>query len=224
MTTSTVILDPDVAGLYPDRYRGVRHRVTTVLAVAAPILLTISNVAIPRLTGSTTEIVAQLPGVVDRLLVVKLVYALASLLMITLVCALWRITAARGGALRFLGGSLVILGAICNALGEVVDAYLAWGMHGGAVPAGAQVRVFDLLDNSTAALPISFLAVPVMSLGLVVLMIGVSMARVVPLWLPLLTIAGGLAAGFTGTGAASLVGLLWALPIAGITVAVSRRP
>ena len=224
MTTSPVILDPRSTHPELDPSRNIRYAVTTALAVAAPILFTISNVALPRLSGSTADVVAQLPGVLDRLLVVKLFYALGSALMITLVIALWRVTVTRGGIVRLVGGVLVIFGAGCNALGEVVDGYLAFGMHGGAVAAASQVKVFDLLDSATAALPISFLAIPVMSLGLVVMMVGVAMARVVPVWLPALTIVGGIAAGFVGVGVLSLIGLLWALPVAAIAVIVSRRP
>ena len=119
-------------------------------------------------------------------------------------------------------GVLLVIGAVSNALGEVVDGYDAWGLHAAAVAPAAQVRLFDLLDNSAAALPVSFLAVPVMAIGLVVAMAGVLRARVAPWWLPALVIAGGLVAGFAGSGPLALIGLVWSLGTAAVVLLVAR--
>ena len=88
------------------------------------------------------------------------------------------------------------------------------------------MRFFDLLDNSAAALPIGFVAIPVLSLGLLLLMVGVLLSRVVPAWLPALVIVGAVASGFVGTGIASALGLVWALPAGAIVwlVATGRAP
>src|SRR3984957_13547281 len=162
----TTVLEPGPRRPDGDPTRGWRFGVLTGVAVAAPLLFTLSNVFLPVLHGSNASVVAQIPAVANRLLAVKLLYALASLLLIALAVAIWRIDTRRGAVLRFTGGVLLIIGAVSNALGEVVDGYFAWGMHQAAIPAAGQVRMFDLLDNSSAALPVSFLAIPVMSLGL----------------------------------------------------------
>ena len=83
-------------------------------------------------------------------------------------------------------------------------------------------RLFDLLDNSSAALPDSFLAIPVMSLGLLIAMIGLLKARVLPWWLPAAVIVGGVASGFVGSGAVALIGLIWSLAAVGIVVILAR--
>jgi hypothetical protein len=218
----TTVLEPGTRRPDGDPTRGWRFGVLTGVAVAAPLLFTLSNVFLPVLHGSNASVVAQIPVVANRLLAVKLVYALASLLLIALAIAIWRIDTRRGAVLRFTGGVLLIIGAVSNALGEVVDGYFAWGMHQAAIPAAGQVRVFDLLDNSSAALPVSFLAIPVMSLGLLIMMVGLLKARALPWWLPALVIVGGLASGFAGSGAVALIGLTWSLGAAGIVVMLAR--
>ncbi|MBO1755692.1 hypothetical protein [Allobranchiibius sp. CTAmp26] len=146
-TQTATVLDPTVPRLDSDPTRALRAATTTVLAVAAPVLFTLSNVALPDLGGSTANVVAHIPAVADRLLAVHLVYALASLLLVLLAVALWRIDTRRGAVLRYVGGALLIVGGISNALGEVVDGYLAWGMHHATVDSAAQVRVLDFLTS-----------------------------------------------------------------------------
>jgi hypothetical protein len=218
----TAVLEPDASRLDGDPTRRWRFAVTTGVAAAAPLLFTLSNVFLPVLRGSNASVVAHIPAVANRLLAVKLVYALASLLLIALAVAIWRTDTRRGAVLRFTGGVLLIIGAVSNALGEVVDGYFAWGMHHADIPAAGQVRLFDLLDNSSAALPVSFLALPVMSLGLLIAMAGLLKARVLPWWLPVLVIVGGLASGFVGSGVLALIGLTWSLGAAGIVVILAR--
>jgi hypothetical protein len=222
--TSTVstVLEPDDLRLDDDPTRAWRSGLTTVLAAAAPVLFTLSNVIMPVLHGSNTAVVAHIPAVADRLLATKLGYALASLLLVFVAVALWRLGGRRGALLRFGGGLLLIVGAVSNALGEVVYGYAGWAMHQAGVVPVAQVRVFDLLDNSAAALPLSFLAIPVLSLGLVLIMVGVLRAGVVPWWLPVLIIVGGLAAGFAPEGIPSLAGLVWSVAAAVLVVRIAR--
>jgi hypothetical protein len=218
----TAVLEPDAPRLDSDPTRGWRFAATTGVAAAAPLLFTLSNVFLPVLHGSNASVVAHIPAVANRLLAIKLVYALASLLLIALAVAIWHIDTRRGSVLRFTGGVLLIIGAVSNALGEVVDGYFAWGMQHAAIQTAGQIRLFDLLDKSGAALPVSFLAIPVMSLGLLIAMIGLLRAHVLPWWLPVLVIVGGLASGFVGSGAVALVGLIWSLGAAGIVLILAR--
>ena len=216
------VLEPDAIRPDGDPTRPWRFGVMTAVAAAAPLLFTLSNVFLPPLHGSNASVVAHIPAVANRLLAAKLVYALGSLLLIALAVAIWRIDTRRGAVLRFSGGVLLIIGAVSNALGEVVDGYFAWGMHHAAIPAVGQVRLFDLLDHSSAALPVSFWAIPVMSLGLVLAMVGLLQARVLPWWLPTAVIVGGLISSFFGSGAAALIGLIWSVAAAGLVILLAR--
>ena len=219
---SAAVLEPDELRQDLDPTRAWRFGLTTVLAAAAPVLFTLSNVVMPVLHGSNASVVAHIPPVAGRLLATKLSYALSSLLLVFLAVAIWRVSERRGAILRFGGGVLLIVGAVSNALGEVVYGYSAWAMHHAGIAQAGQVRVFSLLDNSAAALPVSFLAIPVMSIGLVLAMVGVLRAGTVPWWLPALVIVGGIASGFAGDGMLSLVGLIWSVAVAVIVVQIAR--
>jgi len=221
-SVSTAVLEPADLQLDHDPTRAWRSGLTTVLAAAAPVLFTLSNVVMPVLHGSNASVVAHIPAVADRLLATKLGYALSSLLLVFLAVALWRAGNRRGAVLRFGGGLLLIIGAVSNALGEVVYGYAGWTMHQAAIAPAGQVRVLNLLDNSAAALPLSFLAIPVMSIGLVLAMAGVLRAGTVRWWLPVLAIVGGIAAGFAGDGIPALIGLVWSVAVAVLVVQIAR--
>lgn len=221
-SVSTAVLEPDDLRLEHDPTRAWRFRMTTALAAAAPVLFTLSNVVMPVLHGSNASVVAHIPPVAGRLLATKFGYALSSLLLVFLAVAIWRMGQRRGGILRFAGGVLLIIGGVSNALGEVVFGYSAWGMHRAGIAQAGQVRVFNLLDNSAAALPLSFLAIPVLLAGLLLIMVGVLRAGIVPWWLPVLVIVGGFAAGFAPVGIPSLVGLVWSVATAAIVVQIAR--
>src|ERR1700753_3655264 len=179
----TTVLEPA-----EDPPRTWRSGLTTALAVAAPLLFTLSNVVMPALGRSNASVVAHIPAVAGRLLATNLIYALAPRLLVCLAVSRWRATPRAGTVLRFAGGVLLIVGGVSNALGEVVYGYDGWGLHAAAVAPAGQVRLFDLLDHSPAALPVSFLAIPVLSLGLLLAMAGLLPARGVPWVLPALVI------------------------------------
>lgn len=220
--TDPTLLDPGIRRPEADPTVGWRRSATTAAAVAAPVLFTVSNVALPKLTGSDADVVAHIPPVADQLLASHLLYALASLLFIPMTIALWRIRVRRGSVLRYTGGLLLVVGATSNALGEVVDGYLGWGLHRATVDRAGQVRLFHLLDNSAAALPISFIAIPLLFLGLLVMMVGVIRARVVPTWLPTLAVVGSAGSAVVGVGAPALAGLVWSFAVAALVVLVAR--
>lgn len=173
-----------------DPTRFLRRRAMVWAAVAAPALFIAGSALTPSLPSKTEQVVPKLPPVADRLLAAHLVVTVASLLFLPFAMALWRVPARRGAVLRLTGGLLLVVGMISNALGETTDAYTAWaGVRVGLDPA-AQIRLLDKLDSSAAGLPISFLAVPVSILGLILLAVGVLRARVVPLWAPVLLLVG----------------------------------
>src|ERR1700760_783721 len=124
----TTVLEPAALQADDDPTRTWRSGLTPALAVAAPLLFTLSNVVMPALGRSNASVVAHIPAVAGRLLATKLIYALASLLLVFLAVALWRVTARAGAVLRFAGGVLLIVGGVSNALGEVVYGYDGWGL------------------------------------------------------------------------------------------------
>jgi hypothetical protein len=220
---SPTVLDPGDRIVAADPTARPRDALTAAMAVLGPVLFVLSNVVYPSLGRSNAAVVAHVAPIAGRVLATHLLYAVASLLLVPFAVVLCRITARRGSVLRFAGAVLIVLGAISNALGEAVLAYSAWGMARASVPGAAQVRFFDLLDRSNAALPIGFVAIPVLSLGLLLAMAGVALSRAVPVWLPVAAVVGALVSGVVGTGLPSAVGFVWAAAAVAIVVLIGRR-
>lgn len=142
MTVSiqTTELDPLTPPAETDPTRLLRGQLLSGLAVVAPVLFTLSNVVMPKVSGSTAKhLVERIPAVADQLLGASVLYAVASLLLIALPLAVWRIDTRRGSALRLAVGVLVVIGAASNAFGGVVQGYLAWGMHNSDVARASQL-------------------------------------------------------------------------------------
>jgi hypothetical protein len=183
-----------------DPTRRLRRRATVWAAVAAPALFIAGSSLSPKLPSKVAEVVPKLPPIADRLLAAHLLVSLASLLFLPFTVALWRIPARRGAALRFAGGLLLMIGMVSNALGETTDAYAAWDGVRSSVDPATQVRLLEKLDSSAAGLPISFLAIPVALLGLVLLTVGVLRSRLVPIWAPIVLLVGLALSGVVSAG------------------------
>lgn len=205
-----------------DPTRHVRRRLALGGAVVAPIGFVLSNVLLPHLPTKTAQVVPKLPPVIDRLLTAHLLYALASLLFVPFVLVVWRNPARRGAALRLTGGLLLLVGMVSNALGEVTSGYLAWSAVTTNVDQAAQIRMLDRLDNSAAALPISFLAIPVAILGMLLLAIGVLRSRALPAWAPWTLIAGLVLSAAPSSGVLGLLGLVFAVGAAATAILSDR--
>ncbi|GIG30193.1 hypothetical protein [Cellulomonas marina] len=189
---------------------GLRRRLTTALALAAPPLLVLGNALMPALPRDPAQAVAAVPAVADRYLAAALMYALASLLHVPFVLALWRVGTRRGAWLRFGGGAVLVLAMVLNALSLVLWGYLLWGSARAGLPDELQVRLGAALDGSAATLPVSFLAVPLAVLGMLALAAGLLRSRVVPHWAVGLWVVGVLASASVGAGPLALVGLVGA--------------
>ena len=87
----TTISSPEPEDVDPTR--DVRRRLTLAAAVVAPVGFVLSNVLLPHLPTKTAQVVPKLPAVIDRLLTAHLLYALASLLFVPFVVAVWRLPA-----------------------------------------------------------------------------------------------------------------------------------
>lgn len=209
-TAAPALLDPaEVAGR-PDPSAATGRAIVLGLAVVGPVLLLIGGVIAPDLGGSNTTVLAHVPPVADQLLAAHLLNTAGSLAYLATILTTLRIRVGQGAVLRLVGGAIAILGLLSNALGETLDGYAAWAGARAHVPVAAQARLFDVLDASPAALPVSWVAIPVLALGGVVLWIGVLRAhRVVPIWAPILAIAGTLLiAAIGGAGPVQLVGVI----------------
>lgn len=209
MTTSAVspasdLAPPDVA----DPTVLVRRRAAVVLGAVASPLLVAANAWLPSLGESAKEAVTTLQadlGTADRFLAAQLVYALASLLFIPFVVVLWRNTAARGRVLRLVGGALLIVAMLSNALSLTLMGYLLWlGARGGA-DLDSLVRMLTFSESSSATLPVSFIAIPAAVLGLLVLAAGVLQSRSLPRFAPWLMIVGTVVFAAAGPGVMALL-------------------
>lgn len=218
-----VVLDPDDVRAELDPTRGVREWLVVGAAASAPVLFTLSNVLLPDLSGSTAHVVAHLPAVAGRLIAVKLLYAVASLLFLPLVSVLLRPNVRRGSWLRLSGGVLVVVGVASNAFGEIADGYTAWGAVRAHVDAASQVRLLDQLGNGAVTLPISFLAIPVFSVGVLVLMVGLLRSRSVPPWMPWLVIVGAVLAVPAGVGVTALLGIVYSAGLVALVLYLARQ-
>ena len=199
----------------------VRRRTAVVLGAVAGPLLVAANAWIPSLGESAREAVTTLEAdssTADRFLVAQLAYALASLLFIPLVLVVWRDTAARGRVLRLIGGTLIVIAMVANALSLTLWGYLMWlGARGGA-DEDSLVRMMTFSDSSAATLPVSFIAIPIAVLGLLVLGAGVLRSGSLPRWAPWLLIVGTVIFAAAQPGVA---GLLLGVPFAvGATMVV----
>ncbi|WP_375400490.1 hypothetical protein [uncultured Amnibacterium sp.] len=206
------VLDPAEVVARPLAADVARHRVALGLAVLGPILLLAGTVASPDLGGTNAQVLANVPAVADQLLTAHLLNTAGSLAYVVTVLVTLRIPAKVGSVLRLIGGVVAMAGFISNALGEVLDGYAAWAGAVAHVPPAIEARLFDVLDAAPAALPVSWLAIPVAVLGGIVLWIGVLRAhRVVPLWAPVVAIVGAVISALVPTGPLALLGVVGAV-------------
>lgn len=206
------VLDPAEVVARPLASDVVRHRLALGLAMAGPILLLAGTVASPDLGGTNAQVLASVPPVAGQLLIAHLLNTAGSLAYVVTVLVTLSIPVRAGSVLRLIGGVIAIGGFISNALGEVLDGYAAWAGAVAHVPPAVEARLFDVLDAAPAALPVSWLAIPVAVLGGIVLWIGALRAhRVVPLWAPVAAIVGAVISALVPIGPLALLGIVGAV-------------
>lgn len=208
-TTAPTVLDPAEVAARPISASIAGHRLVLALAVAGPVLLLAGGVAGPDLGGSNAQVLARVPQVAGQLLTAHLLNTAGSFAYVATVLVTMRVRARAGSVLRLIGGIVAIVGFLSNALGEVLDGYTAWAGAAAHIPGAVQARLFDVLDASPAALPVSWLAIPVLVVGGIVLWVGVLRAhRVVPLWAPITAIVGAALSAAAGSGVLALLGVV----------------
>lgn len=218
-----VVLNPQEVLSRPLGATVLRERTGVLLAIAAPVLLLLGTVLTPQLSGSNSAVLAALPRVADQLLAAHLINIVASMSYIATVLVTWRIPERAGSVLRLVGGSVAILGFVSNALGEALDGYAAWAGAKAGVPVGSLARLFDYLDGAPAALPVSWLAIPVATVGGLVMWLGVLRAyRAVPVWAPIVAIVGTLITAALATGPLALLGVAGTAGAVAVTLYAAR--
>ena len=161
--------------------------IAKLLLLAGPVLLFTGYALHPDLPQDAA---AALPEVTDArgmTLAAKLIIAVGSLVMIPLILQVrHQMAAHRGRSVATAGAALVTIGMASNALSQATYGYLLWWVTDPDVSRAAGVRVADVATTETAAtLPVSFLAVPVFGVGLLLVAGGLWRARSVPGWAPI---------------------------------------
>lgn len=163
----------------------------------------------------------------DALLASRLLTAAGAFLFVPALIGIWSLVPnrARGWLLCLVGGVIFAVGTWCNGLSEAVLGYAVHAATSVDPDAGRPV-VLALDELGPIALPISYFVVIVFGVGLLLLAVGLLVARTIPIWQPLLLILGALLSfSFAGMG---MVSLLTNLPMVasfwGMGVLVARQP
>lgn len=143
----------------------------------------------------------------DALLASRLLTAAGAFLFVPALVGIWSLVprSARGWWLCLVGGVVFGVGTWCNGLSEAV---LGYATHAATIvdPEAGRPVVLALDELGLIALPISYFVVIVFGAGLLLLAIGLLVARTVPIWQPLFLIIGALLSfSFPGMGVVSLV-------------------
>jgi hypothetical protein len=198
---------PLTSGAPAHRDAGRWPSIAKLLLLAGPVLLFTGYALHPDLPE---EAAAALPEVADArgtTLAAKLLVAVGSLVMIPLIVQVRRQMAARRGrSVATAGAALVTIGMASNALSQATYGYLLWWVTDPDVSRAAGVQVADVATTETAAtLPVSFLAVPVFAVGLLLVAAGLWRARSVPSWASVVLGVGTIAAAALPVGWPMLV-------------------
>jgi hypothetical protein len=138
----------------------------------------------------------------------------------------WRLLpTGRGSRLATLGGVLLVAGGLSNALGGAVFGYLEYfGTASGVSPAQGS-SVLDAANHASllVSAPISFAAIPVIAVGLLVLAVGLIRSSAAPRWLSIgFTVAAVLTAAMGVGPLAALIGAPYVVGVALLARQVAR--
>jgi hypothetical protein len=172
--------------------------------VAAPALIVAGNGLHPVVDGQSAsallDVVAAGPA---RWLIAKLTYAAGSLLLIVALASVVRL---RPGGVVLVGSVLAGIGTGCNALSQALFGYTAYAAVRVPVDRSAAAALLDGFDGlGPAALPVSFVSVPVMVLGLLVVGVGLLVTRAVPRVTAVVLLVGVVAGALVQAGPLSLL-------------------
>lgn len=223
MTTDT--LTPTQAVAAPVGFR--LRQVWILFAIfMAPVLFGVGQALLPVLPDDFTGAFAGMVEHRDALLASRLLTAAGAFLFVPAIVGIWSLVPrrARGWWLCLAGGVVFAVGTWCNGLSEAVLGYATHAATAVDPEAGSSV-VLALDELGLIALPISYFVVIIFGVGVLMLAVGLLVARTIPIWQPLLLIVGALLSfSFAGMG---MVALLTGLPMIasfwGIGVLVARQ-
>lgn len=195
---------------------------------AAPVLFMAGQAVLPVLPDDFAGAYQGMIEHRDALLASRLLTAAGAFLFVPAIVGIWSLVPRRARAwwLVLVGGVVAIVGSWCNGLSEAV---LGYATHAAtSVDPGAGGSVVLALDElGLVALPISYFVVIVFGVGMLALAVGLLVARTIPIWQPLLLIAGALLSfSFAGMGIVSIltnlpmIAAFWAM---GVLVARRRK-
>ncbi len=174
---------------------------------AAPVLFMAGQAVLPVLPD---DFAGAFEGMVehrDALLASRLLTAAGAFLFVPAIVGIWSLVPRRARAwwLVLAGGVVAIVGSWCNGLSEAVLGYATHAATSVDPEAGGSV-VLALDELGPVALPISYFVVIVFGVGMLLLAVGLLVARTIPIWQPLLLIAGALLSfSFAGMGTISIL-------------------
>jgi hypothetical protein len=203
------------------------HPLRAALLLAGPVLLFVGYALHPDMSEDAGLALAEVAAGRGLYLGAKLMVAFGSLLMVALVWAIRdRSGVGRGRALLTIGATLTAIGMAANALSQAVWGYLLWFLTAPTIDPAAGAEIAGVVQTtaveSLAALPISFLSVPLFAIGLLLLAAGLWRSRTVPRWVPVTIVVIDVLAGAFGVGLPMLA--VGAAATAAFAVALRTTP
>lgn len=196
------------------------------LLLAAPVIFTIGYVLHPDLPVEIPATLEKLVDVRDRLLTAKVSVTAGALLWVPLLLTFRRLASGgRGSRLVNVGVWVAVVGTTFNALGQLTFGYLLWSASAPGVSRTAGTAVLEATNTqSLATVPLAFpLSIPLFSLGLLLLAIGLWRCGTTPKWATAALIVGVVLSAATGIGPAIIPGSL-ALTAAVIALLATPSP
>lgn len=185
--------------------------------IAAPILFVIGQALLPNLGRDVDTAFALMLQHRDQLIVSRLLTAAGAYLLLP---SLWVISRL-GGRVTVVGAAIAGIGTFFNAVSQGVQGYAAWGATAPGLDHGATMKTLLHVGDGAAGIPVSYWSIPLFGVGLVILAIGLLIARTAPWWAPALLLIGVVLAFFTA-GMGPVVALTQA-PLAIALIALVMR-
>ncbi len=203
------------------------HPFRLALALSGPALVALGYAFHPDLPSDVAAAIDGVSEVRTRYLLSKLGVAAGCLLFTVTVLLVHRsLRGHRGGALAGGAAVLCTVGFVCNALSQTHFAYLLWYAGGPDVDRASGVVFLEAAEGAPIlpTLPVSYLSVPLMAAGLLVLAAALWRSGLVPRWVPAALVIANVGSGVFPIGPAQLA--LGALMVAVFAVVLnsSREP
>lgn len=179
------------------------------LLLTAPLLFTIGYVLHPDLPVDVAGTLSKLADERDRLLTAKVLVTAGALLWVPLLLTIRRLAAGdQGSRLVSIGAWVAVVGSTFNALGQMTFGYLLWSASAPDVSRAAGTAVLDVTNQqSLATVPLAFpLSIPLFSLGLILIAVGLWRCGTTPRWASVSLIVGVVLSAATGLGPAIIPG------------------